>query len=65
MNLKDFEKRLAAVERELALLKQALTAKEGNGAWLKMFGKYADDPGYRAMAEAGKRWRETENRRKP
>ena len=65
MNLKDLEKRLAAVERELALLKQAQTAKKGNKAWLKMFGKYTDDSGYRAMAEAGKKWCKAENRRKP
>ena len=64
MNVKDLERRLAAVEKELALLKQALTAKKGNGAWLKMFGKYADDPGYRAMTSAGKKWRKAENRRK-
>lgn len=64
MKITDLERRLAAVERELALLKQALNAKKGNGAWLKMFGKYADDAGYKAMASAGKKWRNAENRRK-
>lgn len=64
MTIKELEKRLAAVERELAELKQAQALKAGNSVWLKMFGKYADDAGYKAMANAGKKWRKAENRRK-
>lgn len=64
MTIKELEKRLAAVERELAELKLAQAKKPSNSAWLKMFGKYADDAGYKAMASAGKKWRKAENRRK-
>lgn len=64
MTIKELEKRLAAVERELALLKQAQPAKKGNQALLKMFGKFAGDAGYQAMASAGKKWRKAENQRK-
>ena len=64
MTIKELEKRLAAVERELALLKQTQPTKKRNDAWLKMFGKFAGDPGYQAMASAGKKWRKAENRRK-
>lgn len=64
MTINELEKRLAAVERELALLKQAQPTKKGNDAWLKMFGRFAGDAGYRAMASAGKKWRKAENRRK-
>jgi hypothetical protein len=64
MTIKELEKRLAAVERELAELKQAQAKNPGNSAWLKMFGKFANDEGYRAMANAGKKWRKAENRRK-
>lgn len=64
MTIKELEKRLAAVERELAQLKRAQSEKKGNKVWLKMFGKFAGDAGYKAMVSAGKKWRKTENQRK-
>jgi hypothetical protein len=55
------EKRVAALEAEVASLKQERTQK--NRWWDKIAGTFAGDPLFGEAMKLGRQWRESENRR--
>lgn len=61
MTQNQLEKRLAALEAEVANLKQE--RKSPGRWWDEIAGTFANDPAFHEAMELGRKWRERENRR--
>ena len=60
MSSTSVEKRLTALESELASLKEAIaSAGPGHPWWRKVVGVYQDDPAFEESARLGREWRES------
>ena len=53
------EKRLAAVEQEIAQLKMQLAGSREKPWWEKISGTFANDPAYKEAARLGREYRES------
>jgi hypothetical protein len=63
MAASNVEKRLQALEAEVAELKQRIAARTDHGAsWLdQWWGAFANDPAFEEAARLGSEWRKREN----
>jgi hypothetical protein len=61
MSVAELEKRVSALEKELAELKSALEPLPKKG-WESTFGVFADDPGFDEVVRLGRQWREEANK---
>jgi hypothetical protein len=61
MTTAEIEKRLAALEAEMASLKSSPKSK--NRWWDKIAGSFAKDPAFDEAMRLGRKWRESENRK--
>ena len=64
MSVVELEKRVIALERELAELRKLVLMHPEESGWRKTFGVFANDPFFDAMVERGKEWREQANQDK-
>jgi len=61
MSVAELEKRVSALERELAELRKLVAKEPDQHAWRKTFGVFANDPFFDAMVERGREWRAQAN----
>lgn len=61
MGVASIEERVAALEIEVARLKQQIEAvtKSSNPWWQEIYGTFADDPVYEEAMQAGREYRES------
>ena len=59
--MSELERRIVALEREVAELRKLVAKPDDQPAWRKTFGVFANDPFFDAMVERGKEWRAQAN----
>ena len=67
MAVEALEKRMTALENELAQIKQELAAEKSLSApagWEKMFGIFADSEGFEEATRLGREYRESQHTKK-
>jgi hypothetical protein len=57
------EERVAALERQVAELKNSLDKAVGNKNWLSTVGMFSGDEVMKRIDEEGRKWREAERRK--
>lgn len=61
MTVAELEKRVDALEKELANLRAIVGKSAEDRPWLRTFGVFANDPGFDEIVRLGRQWREEAN----